>query len=137
MFVGTTNSGRICHVRAYTIETSVDNLNDRDTILGSSRANSFIPQARLTATRVLRASIRIVAGQASKEAVGCDLVGRSARIDPSVTDPSATDVTRRSSVYRADDDDSRRALRRFPVMIRRVDPAMTWLPCHLSVDKVK
>lgn len=49
----------------------------------------------LTATRVLRASIRIVAGQASKEAVGCELVDRSARIDPLVTDPPAAGVTRR------------------------------------------
>jgi len=49
-------------------------------------ANNFISQLGLTATRVLRASIRIVAGQASKEAVGCELVDRSAGIDPSVTD---------------------------------------------------
>jgi len=53
-------------------------------------------QLELTATRVLRASIRIVAGQASKEAVGCELVDRSARIDPSVTeDLSVAGVIRR------------------------------------------
>lgn len=65
-----------------TPELNLSDLNAQVTIT----TNDFISQLGLTATRVLRASIRIVAGQASKEAVGCELVDRSASIDPSVTD---------------------------------------------------
>lgn len=82
---------------------------------------------------MLRASIRIVAGQASEEAVGCELVDRSAYIDPSITNSlGAVDVTRLQ--VRRVDNGSLPAPHRF-LVFRRADPAMTWLP-RRSVNRI-
>lgn len=81
---------------------------------------------------MLRASIRIVAGQASEKAVGCELADRSPCIDPlRLPIPSAS----LGPKCTGSDVRSHPAPRRFHV-IRRAGPAMTWLP-QRSVDRIR